>query len=226
MFKELLHSYCIIQLYMTRKRTTINETRPDRNKPGDSWHILYIFLVSPFRYEFNRPYIGRMVCLSTKENQFYFMGTFSQTEKQDSHHSQRWPQWPCYSLFRLMDVFFLLICRLFVYLVLLRVFCNLIDFFVSAAHKRTPNSVCGFVANQSNKHINFRLNFSCICIGDQDQGQDQDQSVSTTNKSQVRKDECNNTRCGLFFAFLTRKWKKWILHPWAYLNLKALAIGR
>lgn len=92
--------------------------------------------------------------------------------------------------FRLLDVFFLLICRLFVYIVLLRVFYNLIDFFGSAAHKRTPNSVCGFVANQSNKHINFRLNFSCICIGDQDQGQDQDQSVSTTNKSQVRKDEC------------------------------------
>lgn len=67
-------------------------------------------------------------------------------------------------------------------------FYNLIDFFGSAAHKRTPNNVCGFVANQSNKHINFRLNFSCICIGDQDQ--DQDQSVSTTNKSQVRKDEC------------------------------------
>lgn len=122
MFKELLHSYYIIQLYMTRKRTTINETRPDRNKPGDSWHILYIFLVSPFRYAFNRPYIGRIVCLSTKENQFYFMGTSSQTEKQDSYHSQRWPQWPCYSFFRLMDVFFLLICRLFVYLVLLRVF--------------------------------------------------------------------------------------------------------
>lgn len=29
-FKELLHSYYIIQLYMTRKRTTINETRPDQ----------------------------------------------------------------------------------------------------------------------------------------------------------------------------------------------------
>lgn len=173
---------------MTRKRTTINETRPDQTGINQVIHdTFYTYSWYPLvgMHSTVHTSVGSSVCRPKKTSSILWAHSARRRNRipitvNDGHNG------PAIPFFAFWMSFFLLICRLFVYLVLLRVFYNLIHFFGSAAHKRTPNSVCGFVANQSNKHINFRLNFSCICIGDQDQ----DQSVSTTNKSQVRKDEC------------------------------------